>query len=111
MLKVDLWAAGLPYRDAAGLVRLHSLRCQTATLADQARLLAPGRPAHDEAFDAGVDGRYTRPRAVDLEDAARSMPTLRRPRGTRGPGGDGTDEAAGPTHESATLATTKHLTR
>src|SRR5262249_43371381 len=37
MLRVDLKAAGIPYRDAAGLVfDFHSLRCETATLADAA---------------------------------------------------------------------------
>ena len=37
MLRVDLEAAGIPYRDAAGLVfDFHSLRCETATLADAA---------------------------------------------------------------------------
>ena len=34
MLRVDLEAAGIPYRDASGLVfDFHALRCETATLA------------------------------------------------------------------------------
>ena len=37
MLKVDLAFAGIPYIDAAGLVfDFHALRCECATLADQA---------------------------------------------------------------------------
>jgi integrase len=37
MLRLDLTAAGIPYRDEAGLVfDFHALRCQCATLADQA---------------------------------------------------------------------------
>ncbi len=42
MLRYDLAAAGIPYRDAAGLVfDFHSLRCETATLADAAGV-SPG---------------------------------------------------------------------
>ena len=37
MVRQDLKAAGIPYRDAAGRVfDFHSLRCQMATLADAA---------------------------------------------------------------------------
>ena len=37
MVRRDLEAAGIPYRDAGGLVfDFHSLRCELATLADQA---------------------------------------------------------------------------
>jgi integrase len=92
MLKVDLQAAGIPYRDEAGRVfDFHSLRCQLATLADQAgvsprvvqRLMRHG--------SLELTGRYTRPRAVDLENAARSLPTLR---------------PVDPSREPATLAAT-----
>ena len=37
MVRKDLEAAGIPYRDASGLVfDFHSLRCEMATLADAA---------------------------------------------------------------------------
>ena len=37
MVRSDLEAAGIPYRDAAGMVfDFHSLRCELATLADAA---------------------------------------------------------------------------
>ena len=53
MLRLDLEAAGIPYRDDSGQVfDFHSLRCQSATLADQAGVLSPGRPRTDEALDA-----------------------------------------------------------
>ena len=43
MLRGDLQAASIPYRDAAGLVfDFPSLRCETATLADQAGVAHEG---------------------------------------------------------------------
>ncbi len=48
MLKLDLAAAGIPYRDPAGLVfDFHALRCQCATLLDQAVALDP---SYGEAY-------------------------------------------------------------
>ncbi len=104
MLKVDLEAAGLPYRDAAGLVfDFHSLRCQTATLADQAGCSPRVVQRMMRHSTLELTGRYTRPRAVDMEDAARSMPTLRPSSRERGMiEATGTDDAAGSPHESAT---------
>ena len=50
MLKVDLASAGIPYIDAAGLVfDFHALRCECATLADQAGSSPRDRPGPDEA--------------------------------------------------------------
>src|SRR5262249_53376733 len=83
MLRVDLDAAGIPYRDAAGLVfDFHSLRCETATLADQ----AGGSPRVVQKMmrhsTLELTGRYTRPRAVDIEAAASLLPSLK-PEGDR----------------------------
>ena len=53
---LDLERAGIPYRDAGGLVfDFHALRCQCATLADRRWRVAPRRPEADEAFDPGAD--------------------------------------------------------
>ncbi|CAN5781230.1 hypothetical protein BH23PLA1_BH23PLA1_41460 [soil metagenome] len=78
MLKPDLAAAGIPYRDEAGRVfDFHSLRCQLATLADQAGVSPRVVQQMMRHSTLELTGRYTRPRAVDLENAARSLPTLR----------------------------------
>jgi integrase len=78
MLKIDLESAGLPYRDSSGLVfDFHSLRCQTATLADQAGCSPRVVQRLMRHSTLELTGRYTRPRAVDLEDAAHALPTLR----------------------------------
>ena len=78
MLKVDLAAAGIPYRDDAGRVfDFHSLRCQLATMADQAGISPRVVQRLMRHSTLELTGRYTRPRAVDLEQAARSLPTLR----------------------------------
>ena len=53
MLRVDLEAAGIAYRDASGLVfDFHSLRCEMATLADAAGVSPRVVQTHDAAFDA-----------------------------------------------------------
>ncbi len=78
MLKVDLEAAGIPYQDEAGCVfDFHSLRCQLATLADQAGVSPRVVQRLMRHSTLELTGRYTRPRAIDLENAARSLPTLR----------------------------------
>ncbi len=78
MLRVDLERAGIPYRDEAGCVfDFHSLRCQLATLADQAGVSPRVVQRLMRHSTLELTGRYTRPRAVDLENAARSLPTLR----------------------------------
>ena len=57
MLRPDLDAAGIPYRDASGLFfDFHSLRCETATLAER-----PGsRPASSRG-SCGIDPGIDRP--------------------------------------------------
>jgi integrase len=97
MLRVDLAAAGIAYRDAAGLVfDFHSLRCETATLADAAGVTPRVVQKMMRHSTLELTGRYTRPRAVDIEAAASMLPSLK-------PAGDrpetlamtGTDEPSG----------------
>jgi integrase len=78
MVKLDLKAAGIPYRNTDGLVfDFHRLRCQCATLADQAggspRVVQ--KPMRHSTLE--LTGRYTRPRVHDLEAASAALPTLR----------------------------------
>jgi hypothetical protein len=83
MLRVDLAAAGIPYRDAAGLVfDFHSLRCETATLADAAGVSPRVVQKMMRHSTLELTGRYTRPRAVDIEAAASMLPSLK-PAGDR----------------------------
>src|SRR5262249_22488572 len=71
MLRADLQAAGIPYRDDAGRVYdFHSLRCQMATLADQAGISPRVVQRLMRHSTLELTGRYTRPRAVDIEAAA-----------------------------------------
>ena len=83
MLRVDLAAAGIPYRDAAGLVfDFHSLRCETATLADAAGVSPRVVQKMMRHSTLELTGKYTRPRAVDIEAAASMLPSLK-PAGDR----------------------------
>ena len=80
MLKLDLEAAGIPYRDEAGPVfDFHALRSQCATLMDQAGC----SPRHVQRVmrhsSLDLTGRYTRPRSQDLRQAVASIPSLLRP--------------------------------
>jgi integrase len=78
MVRMDLEAAGIPYRDAAGRVfDFHSMRCQLATLADAAGVSPKVVQRLMRHSKLEMTGRYTRPRAVDLENAAKSLPSLR----------------------------------
>src|SRR5262249_44470046 len=78
MLRVDLEAAGIAYRDAGGLVfDFHALRCQCATLADAAGITPRVVQKMMRHSTLELTGRYTRPRAVDLAGAASSLPSLR----------------------------------
>ena len=78
MLRHDLRAAGIPYRDAGGLVfDFHSLRCETATLADAAGVSPRVVQKMMRHSALELTGRYTRPRAVDIEAAAGKLPSLR----------------------------------
>jgi integrase len=80
MLRIDLATAGVPYRDAAGLVfDFHSLRCETATLADAAGVSPRVVQKMMRHSTLELTGRYTRPRAVDIEAAASMLPSLKLP--------------------------------
>jgi integrase len=77
MLRVDLERAGVPYLDASGLVfDFHSLRCQTATLLDAVGVTPRVAQRIMRHSTPGLADRYTKPRAVDVERAALSMPSL-----------------------------------
>jgi integrase len=78
MLREDLDRAGIAYRDhSCRVFDFHSLRCQCATLADQAGVSprVVQRLMRHSSLD--MTNRYTRPRAVDIETAAASLPSLR----------------------------------
>jgi integrase len=78
MLRHDLKAAGIPYRDASGLVfDFHSLRCELATLADAAGVSPRVVQKMMRHSTLELTGRYTRPRAVDIEAAAGMLPSLK----------------------------------
>ncbi len=78
MLRPDLERAGIPYRDASGLVfDFHALRCQCATLADAAGVTPRVVQKLMRHSTLELTGRYTRPRAVDLDRATESLPSLR----------------------------------
>ena len=78
MLRRDLKAAGIPYRDASGLVfDFHSLRCELATLADAAGISPRVVQKMMRHLTLELTGRYTRPRAVDIEAAAGMLPSLK----------------------------------
>jgi integrase len=83
MLRPDLEAAGIPYMDASGLFfDFHSLRCQTATLADAAGITPRVVQTMMRHSSLELTGRYTKPRAVDIENAACMLPSLK-PTGDR----------------------------
>ncbi len=88
MLRADLEAAGIPYRDGAGMVfDFHSLRCQMATNADAAGISPRVVQRLMRHSSLELTGRYTRPRPVDIEAAASRLPSLR-------PAGDRTEAMA-----------------
>ena len=62
MLRPDLERAGIPYVDAGGLVfDFHALRCQCATLADQAGVTPRVVQKLMRHSTLELTGRYTRP--------------------------------------------------
>jgi hypothetical protein len=66
------------YRDDAGHVfDFHSLRCQLATLADAAGVSPRVVQRLMRHSKLEMTGRYTRPRAVDIEAAASMIPRLK----------------------------------
>ena len=78
MLRRDLKAAGIPYRDGGGLVfDFHSLRCEMATLADAAGVSPRVVQRLMRHSTLELTGRYTRPRAMDMEAAAGMLPSLK----------------------------------
>jgi Phage integrase family len=78
MLRRDLKAAGIPYRDNGGLVfDFHSLRCEMATLADAAGVSPRVVQKMMRHSSLELTGRYTRPRAVDIEAASSMLPSLK----------------------------------
>ena len=78
MVRRDLEAAGIPYRDAGGLVfDFHSLRCELATLADAAGVTPRVVQKMMRHSKLEMTAKYTRPRPVDLESAAAMVPSLK----------------------------------
>src|SRR5690606_20894398 len=77
MLRGDLAAAGIPYRDDAGYVfDFHALRCQLATLADAAGVSPRVVQRLMRHSTLELTGRYTRPRMHDVEGAVAGLPSL-----------------------------------
>jgi integrase len=78
MLRGDLESAGIPYQDASGhFFDFHSLRCELATLADLAGVSPRVTQKMMRHSKLEMTGRYTRPRAVDMESAASMLPSLK----------------------------------
>jgi integrase len=78
MLRRDLKSAGIPYRDNGGLVfDFHSLRCEMATLADLAGVSPRVVQKMMRHSSLELTGRYTRPRAMDMEAGASMLPSLK----------------------------------
>lgn len=78
MLRPDLERAGIAYEDAGGRVfDFHSLRCQLATSLDAAGVTPRVVQKLMRHSSLELTGKYTRPRAVDLDAAALSVPSLR----------------------------------
>jgi integrase len=92
MLRVDLAACNIPYKDADGLFfDFHSLRCELATLADQAGVSPRIVQRMMRHSSLALTDKYTRPRAVDIAGAARALPSLV-------PAATGTDPVTPPCH-------------
>jgi integrase len=78
LIRRDLKAAGIPYRDAAGLVfDFHSLRCELATLADAAGISPRTVQRMMRHSSLELTDRYSRIRAVDIEAATSKLPSLK----------------------------------
>ena len=78
LLQADLSVAGIAYQDASGLFfDFHSLRCELATLADAAGVSPRVVQRLMRHSTLELTGRYTRPRAVDIENAASMLPSLK----------------------------------
>jgi integrase len=80
MLRADLDRAGIAYPDELGRVfDFHSLRCQRATLADQAGVSPRVIQRLMRHSSLDMTNRYTRPRMHDLVGAAAALPSPRPP--------------------------------
>ncbi len=78
MLRIDLVAAGIPYRDAEGLVfDFHALRCEHATLLDLAGVSPRVVQRKMRHSSLELTGRYTRHRDADMKEAVKTLPNLR----------------------------------
>jgi integrase len=78
MLRHDLKAAGIPYRDAAGLVfDFHSLRCEMATLADAQGVSLGVTQQRMRHSTSKLTERYIRPRVRDVDAVAESLPSMK----------------------------------
>ena len=83
MLRFDLKAAKIPYKDDSGLVfDFHGLRCQTATLADAAGISTGVVQRIMRHGSQKLTERYIRPRLHDIEAATSKLPSLK-PTGSR----------------------------
>jgi integrase len=88
LLQADLAVAGIAYQDVSGLFfDFHSLRCELATRADAAGVSPRVVQRLMRHSSLELTGRYTRPRAVDIENAASMLPSLK-------PSGDRPDSLA-----------------
>jgi hypothetical protein len=77
MLRLDLEAVGIPYRDADGLIfDFHARRCQCATLADRAGVSPRTVQKLMRHTALELTGKYTHPRDADLASATATMPSL-----------------------------------
>ena len=78
MLRMDLIAAGIPYRDAEGLIfDFHALRCEHATLLDLAGVSPRVVQRKMRHSSLELTGRYTRHRDADMKEAVKTLPDLR----------------------------------
>jgi integrase len=78
MLRHDLKAAGIPYRDAAGLVfDFHSLRCEMATLADAQGFSLGVTQQRMRHSSSKLTELYIRPRVRDVDAVADSLPSMK----------------------------------
>ncbi len=105
MLRCDLAAAGIEYRDQSGLVfDFHALRCQMATNADAAGASDGVIQKRLRHSSRALTQKYIRPRAVDIDAVAGMLPSLKptneRPEALAATGTDG----AGGTADSALTA-------
>ncbi len=101
LLRFDLKAAGVPYRDASGrYFDFHCLRGMLATLADASGASPRVVQKLMRHSTLELTGKYTRPRVVDLNAAALAVPSLKphsdRPNAST-LAATGTDRACNPT--------------